>query len=142
VIQAFREAEISEQPQIYWGDYSPELAYERAKQALAVVPRPTAIFAASDVLLMGVMRALREAKLRVPEDVSVVAFDDIPPSILVEPFFTVAVQPTYEMGRQAVDLLLARLGTQRPDKFRDIILPVEVIIRKSSGKPAAMKAKD
>ena len=141
-IQAFREAGLSEQPQIYWGEYSPELAYERAKQALAAVPRPTAIFAASDVLLIGVIRALREANLRVPEDMSVVAFDDIPPSILVDPFFTVAVQPTYEMGRQAVELLLARLGTERPDKFRDIVLPVEVIIRKSSGKPAARKAKD
>ena len=74
--------------------------------------------------------------MRVPEDISVVAFDDIPPTILVEPFFTVAVQPTYEMGRRAVELLVSRLAKEGPEDYQDIVLPVEVIIRKSSGKPA------
>ena len=135
-IQAFKAAGLSEPPRTYYGEYDLGPGYERAKQALAAVPCPTAILAASDCLLVGVMQALQEANLRVPEDISVVAFDDIPPTILVEPFFTVVVQPTYEMGRRAVELLVSRLAKEGPEDYQDIVLPVEVIIRKSSGKPA------
>ncbi|MBA3869276.1 MAG: LacI family DNA-binding transcriptional regulator [Anaerolineae bacterium] len=135
-IQAFKEAGLGDQPQIYWGNHSRAAGYEYTKQALATVPRPTAIFAATDGLLIGTILALREANLRIPEDMSVVAFDDVPYSPLVDPFFTVAIQPTYEMGRQAVELLVARLAKEGPDEFRDIILPVEVIVRNSTSVPA------
>ena len=134
-IQAFKEAGLSEQPRVYWGEYGRGSGYGHAKQALAAVPRPSAIFAVTDGLLVSVMQAIREADLRVPEDISVVAFDDIPPSILIEPFFTVAVQPTYEMGRRAVELLVARLEKKGPEEFQDILLPVEVFLRRSSAKP-------
>ena len=137
-LRAFEEAGLSEQPQISWGDYCQDSGYERTKQALEMVTPPTAIFAANDQLLIGAIRAIREAKLRVPEDISVVGFDDIPPSILVDPFFTVAVQPTYEMGRRAAELLVARLEGNGSNEFHHVILPVDVIVRESSGKPPAL----
>ncbi len=134
-IQAFKESGLSEQPQIFWGTYNQEAGYECTKQALSMVPRPTAIFAAQDGLLIGTILALREAKLRVPEDISVVCFDYIPSSILEEPFYTVAIQPTYEMGEKAVEMLVARLTDEKPEEYQELILPMEIIVRKSSAEP-------
>jgi LacI family transcriptional regulator len=67
---------------------------------------------------------------------SVVAFDDLPAAITIDPFFTVAAQPAYEMGKQATELLLSRLAGEGPKGHQEIVLPVEIIVRKSSGKPA------
>jgi LacI family transcriptional regulator len=83
------------------------------------------------------MRELRDAGLRVPEDISVVAFDDLPLAITIDPFFTVAAQPAYELGQQATALLLARLVGEGPEGCQDIVLSTEIIVRKSSGKPAS-----
>lgn len=134
-LKALEEAGICDQPHVYWGEYTQAAGYEHAQQALTLNPRPTAIFAANNFLAIGVMRALRDAGLRVPEDMSVVAFDDLPAAITIDPFFTVAAQPAYEMGQQATDLLLGRLTGTRSGGFQEIVLPVEIIIRKSSGKP-------
>jgi LacI family transcriptional regulator len=81
----------------------------------------------------GAFHALREAGLRVPEDVSVVAFDDFPVSFVMEPFLTVMAQPAYEMGKQATELLLARLAGEGPAEPEEILLPTELIVRRSSG---------
>jgi LacI family transcriptional regulator len=142
-LQAFEEAGLNERPQVYWGDYVQETGYLYAKQVLETEPRPTAIFAANNFLAIGTMRALRESRVRVPKDMSVVAFDDLPTAITIDPFFTVAAQPAYEMGKQATDLLLARLAEEGPEGYQEIVLPVEIIVRKSSGKPAtALRRKD
>jgi LacI family transcriptional regulator len=136
-VQAFKDAGISEQPSIYWTDYQHEESYIVAKQVLATSPRPTAIFATAFGVLTGVLLAVREAQLRIPEDISVVAFDDVPTSILEDPFLTVAIQPTYEMGGRAVELLVAQLTKEEPIQHQEIVLPVQLIVRKSSGKPAS-----
>jgi len=141
VIRAFEAAGFPEPPEIFWSEWSESLSYDRTKQLLTTVPRPTAIFATNNNLFVGVIRAIWEAKLRVPEDISLVGFDDIPPvvpSVLMEPLFTVAVQPTYEIGRRAVELLVARLEGKDADEYHHIILPVDIIVRKSSGKPPDM----
>ncbi|MBI1257019.1 MAG: substrate-binding domain-containing protein [Chloroflexi bacterium] len=134
---AFEESGISDRPQTYWGDYVQETGYKYAKQVLDAKPRPTAIFATNNFLAIGAMRALREAGVQVPKDMSVVVFDDLPSAITIDPFFTVAAQPAYEMGKQAAELLLTRLAKEGPEGQREIVLPVEIIVRKSSGKPAA-----
>jgi LacI family transcriptional regulator len=134
-LQAFEQAGIGESPLVFWGNYDQESGYEFTRKALLTEPPPTAIFATNNFLAIGVMRALRDANLRVPEDISVVAFDDLPPAITIDPFFTVAAQPAYEMGRQATELLLSRLNDDGPKGPQEIVLPVEIIVRKSSGKP-------
>ncbi|NTU84313.1 MAG: LacI family transcriptional regulator [Chloroflexales bacterium] len=111
--------------------------YSMAQQVLAVTPRPTAIFAANNFIAFGAMRALREAGLRVPEDLSVVAFDDLPGEWVIEPFLTVVAQPAYEIGRLAADLLLERLASPKPAEPRAVILPTELRVRRSSGPPPA-----
>ncbi len=99
---------------------------------------PTAIFAANNFIAFGVIRALREAGLRVPEDMSVVAFDDLPEDWVSEPFLTVAAQPAYEIGHRAATLLLDRITGDRDAAGESIVLPFELIIRRSSGPPRAM----
>jgi LacI family transcriptional regulator len=64
-----------------------------------------------------------------------VTFDDLPLTLLIDPFLTVATQPAYEMGRQATELLLARLSGQAPPDCQEIVLPTEIIVRQSSGPP-------
>jgi LacI family transcriptional regulator len=136
-LKALQDAGVSDAPQVYWGEFNQETGYDYARQALKSKPRPTAIFASNNFIAIGAVRALHEAGMRIPEDMSVVAFDDLPPAITIDPFFTVAAQPAYEMGQQAAELLLARLAGSGPDGFQEIVLPVEIIVRKSSGKPPA-----
>jgi LacI family transcriptional regulator len=120
---------------IQFGSFSQESGKEMACQVLAESPPPTAIFAANNFLAIGALRALAEAGLSVPEDISLVAFDDLPPHLVITPFLTVAAQPAYEMGRQGMELLLARLAGKAPADYQEIILPTPLIIRSSSGPP-------
>lgn len=112
--------------------------YKMARQMLALTPRPTAIFAANNFIAFGAIRALREVGLRVPDDMSLVCFDDLPEDWLIDPFLTVVDQAAYEMGRQAAELLLERLATGGRTKRRSIILPVEFKVRRSTAPPPAL----
>ena len=94
---------------------------------------PTAIVAANNFIAVGIGRYLHQKAVRVPQNISVVSFDDVPVSWNSEPFLTVAVQPAYEIGRCATELLLKRIQTKATDDFQEIVLPVEIIIRHSTG---------
>jgi LacI family transcriptional regulator len=102
-----------------------------------VTPRPTALLAANNFITSGAFRAVREAGLRVPEDISIVSFDDLPMASDVGPFLTVAAQPAYEMGRRATELLLTRLSGEETAEPQEIILPIKIIVRGSSAPPPA-----
>jgi DNA-binding LacI/PurR family transcriptional regulator len=71
--------------------------------------------------------------VRVPEDVAVVAFDDLPPAMVAFPFLTVAAQPAYEMGRRSVAVLLERLSAGPKERFQEVVLPTQLVVRRSSG---------
>jgi LacI family transcriptional regulator len=123
---------VSEQFVVY-GSFNQASGSELMRDLLAVKPRPTAVFAANNLICIGALQAIQNAGLRVPEDIALVSFDDLPPALLTTPFFTVAAQPAYEMGRRATQLLLARLAKTSPDPCQQIILPTELIVRQSSG---------
>jgi LacI family transcriptional regulator len=120
---------------IFYGEFIESSGYEMMQKILASPQQPTAIFAANNFISVGALRALRDAGVRVPDEVALVSFDDIPPALVVDPFLTVAAQPGYEMGRRATELLLARLSGQTTLAFQEVILPTEIIIRRSSGLP-------
>jgi LacI family transcriptional regulator len=134
-IQAFEQRGLRERPQVFWGEFGQETGYKYTKHVLGSDPRPTAIFATNNFIAIGVMRALRESIVRVPQDISLIAFDDLPAPIMVDPFLTVAVQPAYEMGRRATDLLLDRLNDGGPEGCQEIVLPVEIVVRNSTAEP-------
>lgn len=134
--RALQEAQIPVNDNtIFFGEFNQEGGYENARRALSLYPRPTAIFAANNFIAIGAMKALQDAGLEVPEDISLVGFDDLPPAMISFPFFTVVSQPAYEMGRQATQLLLDRLSGQNLEGYREIILPTQMTIRRSSGDP-------
>jgi LacI family transcriptional regulator len=125
---------------VYYGAFTVASGHDMACQALAGPPdapataplRPTACFAANNFIAIGALKALAEAGLVVPGDMAVVGFDDLPPALVVDPFLTVAVQPAYEMGRKATELLLARMSAQSPPAFCEIVLPAEIVERRST----------
>ena len=96
---------------------------------------PTALFAANNFIAFGTTRALREMGLRVPEDISVVAFDDLPTEWVSDPFLTVAAQPAYEIGRRAAEMMIDSLVGEGAATGQSVVLPFEVIIRRSTAAP-------
>ena len=134
-LRAMTEAALEDFMQVYYGSFTQASGYELTRQALALEPRPTAIFGANNFISIGVLKALRDAGLRVPEDISIVGFDDLPESMLIDPVLTVAAQPAYEMGRQATGLLLNRISGNNTGDFQEIVLPTQMILRASSGPP-------
>jgi LacI family transcriptional regulator len=120
---------------ILFGEFNEASGYSMTCQLLQAQPRPTAIFATNNFIAFGALRALREAGLAIPADVSVVVFDDLPPGWVLDPFLTVVAQPAYEIGRQAAELLLQRLVGEASDGPRSIVLPNELIVRRSTAPP-------
>ena len=102
--------------------------------ALVERRRPTAIFAANNTLAQDAWQVLRRLGLRLPDDVSLVGFDDVPWMEMVEPGITAVAQPTLEMGRKAAELLLRRAA--RPTSRRTVeTLQPTLIVRGSTGPP-------
>ena len=100
---------------------------------------PDAIVASSGLILLGLVQALREADLRFPEDVALAGFDDMPWTRVVTPGITVMAQPTYDIGRSAIELLLARIA-QPEQAVRRIVLRGELLVRGSSGRKETRSA--
>jgi LacI family transcriptional regulator len=76
---------------------------------------------------------VQERGLRVPEDIALAGFDDLPDALVAFPFLTVAVQPAYEMAQKATHLLLERVAGTGPAECQEIIMPTRLIVRQSSG---------
>lgn len=136
--QALSERQIPVDSQmVYYGGYTQKYGYDITRKILELPNRPTGIVAANNFISLGSMKALLDAGMRVPEDIALVGFDDLPSGMVIFPFFTVAAQPAYQMGQTAFKLLLARLHEQEPGACKEIILPVEIIVRQSSGEKIA-----
>ena len=110
-------------------DYN--LAYSNALHILSQEDRPDAIFACSDVFAVATINAAKKLGLRVPEDVSVVGFDNVYLSTMSDPPLTTIEQPCYQLGLQACELLLEKIkNPQAP--IKQIILNTELIVRGST----------
>lgn len=96
---------------------------------------PDAVFAASDVMAIGALKALRQAGWQVPHDVALIGFDDIPAASVIEPALTTVRQPIERMGSMAVDLLVSVLENSSEEEApaHRIILPTELVVRASCG---------
>lgn len=115
------------------GDFLQRTGYETTKRLLQNVdPPPTAIFASNDLSAFGAMEAIREAGLRIPEDISIIGFDDIPQASLVYPKLTTVHQPLEQMGRVAVKMLLERIEDRSHPPQR-VTLATQFVIRDSCG---------
>ena len=132
---ALRTYHIPELPElIYEGNFFQPDGYAGACALLDLDDPPTAIFASNDVMAMGVMDAVRNRELRIPDDISVVGFDNIPQSAMVYPPLTTVQQPLEQMGRVAAQMLIGILNDVEKDSNR-IELPTELIVRSSTSTP-------
>lgn len=95
--------------------------------------QPTAVFAASDMMAVGALKAIREAGLNVPEDIALVGFDDIPLASMVDPPLTTVRQPIEHLGSMAVELLISMLESPKAGSVHRVVLPTELVIRTSCG---------
>jgi len=115
------------------GDFSEESGY-RAGQALAAGrTRPDAVFAANDAMAIGCLFALTEAGVRVPEDIALAGFDDVPVARFVHPPLTTVRVDVAAMGRRALERLAAAIDDPRTDTGTVGTLPVELVVRASCG---------
>ncbi|MCG0238842.1 MAG: substrate-binding domain-containing protein [Firmicutes bacterium] len=132
-LTALREAGVPVDPDLLVeGDLTERSGFRCMERLLALPSPPTAVFAACDAMAIGAKQALAAAGLRVPQDVAVVGFDDSPIAEFAIPPLTTVRQPTFELGAEAVRLLVSRLrGEAQPGEHR--LLPPELVVRTSCG---------
>jgi DNA-binding LacI/PurR family transcriptional regulator len=118
---------------------SPELGYPVAQELLQRKRPFTALVSFNDIAAIGAIRAFRDHNLRVPEDISVVGFDDIQGAAYHNPSLTTIRQPLRQMGTTAAKILLQRLRAQKEDPGHVAVLP-ELIIRESTMPPNPKRA--
>lgn len=106
--------------------------YEEAKKLLALKNPPTAMFAACDTLALGAFKALKEAGLKVPDDIALVGFDNLMFAPLLEVPLTTIAQPFKDIGGRAIDILLDKIK-DKSSPVKQIVLKPELIIRDSCG---------
>ncbi len=129
---ALTEAGI-EPPPLLVGDWGHTSGYE-AGRILSGLPEATAVFVANDDMALGLLRALHEGGRRVPEDVSVVGFDDLPEAAYMKPPLTTVRQEFFEVGQQSIRLLLDQIDGRTPTESRPVV-PTRLVVRQSTAPP-------
>jgi LacI family transcriptional regulator len=131
--QALAEAGNPFRPEYHrQGEYGRRKAREMARELLALADPPTAVFVASDVQAIGVLEAAEDAGLKVPDDLSVIGFDDI--EIAEYLHLTTISQPLFASGVEGVELLLESIA-QPPTSPRQVLLPTDLIVRRTTAPP-------
>ena len=111
------------------GAYSEDGGYQAMNQLLSLESRPTAVFAANDLMAMGAMLAIREAGLTIPDDIAIIGFDNIPTAKLIYPALTTVAQFQRKLGQRAAEMLMERLNGTAAENGRSVEMPYELIVR-------------
>ena len=119
---------------IYQGDYSRRCARFAAEQFLKLEQRPTAIFAASDEMALEMIAVFLENDVKIPDDISLVGFDDNPACLFGSVALTTIRQPLFQMAEDAVRQLNAMMTGRAKERVK-VILPPDLVIRDSSCAP-------
>ena len=131
-LNALKAAEIEPEADLMQaGNYTPASGFKAMQKLLDVFPRPTAIFVASDVVSLGAIRAIKQAGLRIPQDIAVVGFDDIPMADYFDPPLTTVRIPSYGLGWASGERLVRRVQGEVLDQD-GMLLESELVIRSSS----------
>lgn len=145
ILQMARKLSIEVLPelciQLAADSWSPQVGYEPMTELLGRTRDFTAIFCFNDISAMGVIRAIHDGGLRVPEDISVVGFDDIMSAAYQKPSITTVRQPLREMGSEGARVLLDRIENPSTEAPAEIVMEPELIVRESTGVAAAKKRK-
>lgn len=134
--QALAQAGIAENPEwIVAGDFQFQGGENGIEKLLRLENRPTAVFTCNDLMALGVLRGLRKTSLSVPDDLSLVGFDDIPLASVVSPSLTTIAQPILKISELAIELLINRIQNKNNEfEEKHIVLPTQIVIRESCKK--------
>jgi LacI family transcriptional regulator len=133
-LRGLQDASLVFDPQWVAEGQFTELSGGRAvQQLLSLEPMPDAIFTANDMMAVGALKAIRAAGLRVPDDIALVGYDDIPLAAMLEPALTTVRQSVATLGHMAATLLLDTLAEAQPGSAQRVVLPTELVVRASCG---------
>lgn len=132
-LDALREASIEDRAMVRGASFSVENGYLETKLALNAATRPTAIFAMSNTIMLGAIKAVRESGMRIPDDISVLSFDNSTYLDLLDPAVTHVSQPINNMGTLAIKILMRKInGDAEGDT--SIELPAQLVVNASVGR--------
>jgi LacI family transcriptional regulator, galactose operon repressor len=131
---ALKDAGIaSDERLVAAGGYRLENGYEAMQSLLSLDDPPTAVFTYNDIMAIGAIRALRERGVNVPQDFSVVGYDDIPDAAFTCPALTTVRQAKYDMGAKGIEILLKIMDGEVVDPQTEERVDVELVVRESTG---------
>ena len=125
-----------------YGDFNERSGYDAMRGLLELPEPPTAVFAGNDVIAYGALEAINDCGLSIPDDVSLVGFDDDYLSRFLNPPLTTVAMPAAGMGSSSVDVLIDRLEGRLGDEPKRIELPAEIAVRDSAGPPRHQHASE
>lgn len=130
--RALRDGNLEVNPDlIFYADFTQQSAYRATKKLLEKTRDFTAIFAANDLMALAVIKALKEEKIAIPEEVAVMGYDGIQIGEYIDPALSTIKIPSVKMGRMAMNLLLGIIRGEKI-KERQVLLPPELVIRSSA----------
>jgi len=132
--RAMSEFGLAEEIQVAEGAHTEDGGEQGARQILTIRPLPTAIFASNDLCAIGAMNALEEAGVRIPEDISLIGYDNTTLAALRHISLSSIHQPGRDMGRSAVDRLSERLASERTAPRHDVVTP-GLVVRSTTAPP-------
>ena len=134
--RAMEEHRISVDEQwIKIGDFKQETGYSLTKEIIRKIPLPTALFVTNNQMAVGALQALNELRVRIPEDISFISFDDMEWYSFLNPPLTTVEHSPYLMGKTAGETLLQRIGSRRKHP-KKVVVPSRLIVRESTAKAA------
>jgi LacI family repressor for deo operon, udp, cdd, tsx, nupC, and nupG len=145
ILQAAKKLKIEVKPelciQLSADSWSPEVGYHPMKTLLERSRDFTAIFCFNDISAIGVIRAIHDAGLSVPEDISVIGFDDIISAAYQKPSLTTVRQPLRKMGSEGAQILLELIADPKKEQPTEVVMQPELIVRESTGQAPVALAK-
>jgi LacI family transcriptional regulator len=132
---AFLDRNLSPDPTLeLTGDFTEASGFDAARNVIAMAQPPTAIFASNDAMAIGALGAIREASLRIPQDISVCGFDDIPVARYLHPPLTTVHVPIHDLGTMAISRLFDRLEKKTKRASAHMLVSTTLSIRSSCRK--------
>ncbi|GAA1302990.1 LacI family transcriptional regulator [Planotetraspora silvatica] len=124
-------------PDVLPGDWSPRSGYTAGRHLAGMADQISAVFVANDQMALGVLRAFTEEGVRVPDQISIVGFDDIPESEFFSPPLTTVRQDFGAVGRHSIDVLLGQIEEGAAEVLERFVVPPDLVVRGSSAPPGA-----
>jgi LacI family transcriptional regulator len=128
---SMEEHSLFKEEYIFWGDFSIDSGYEMMKKVFDRIGMVDAVFACNDLIALGAIQAIEEKEYKIPDDISIIGFDDIYLSRFLKPPLTTVRQPAYKMGKIAAETLLDRINGLKEKSPKKIVVEGDLIIRRS-----------